>query len=564
MTLLTAERTEAPARRRRWSPRTRELVLLTLGSLALAVVMTWPTLADPWRTIPGDLTDPLFSAWEIGWYGHAVLHRPGGLFDANIYWPLPRTGVFSDTLLGLAPLGIGVSGMADTLFRYNVAYVLAAAFNFAGAYLLARQLGCGRIGAAVAGAAFAYTPWRISHAIHLNILMSGAIPLSIALLLRGHGIGRGPWDPARGRPWAAFAGWALAAWQVSLGFAIGLPFVYVLMVLGVAAVIAWLIVQRPRIPRRIVLADLAGGALFAGVTLSLASVFMRVAKDHPEVAATRTAQVLEYFSPPWRGLWAAPEHSLVWGRLTAGARAGIEWPIEATLLPGLIVVLAGLLGLVVTIWSRATRIWLAVAVVASVVAALGTTFAEGKMTWLPARELLPGVEALRTPGRLIMYAVLVLGLLAAGAITRLARHRRLRPFLLAVPLLVCAEGLSTVPHPEVPPPPAALAHAKGPVLILPAYKQDSLSLIWSTDGFRPQVNGYASFTPGMISEVVRITESFPSSLSIDYLRRMGVREVIIDRRRAQGTVFEPAAERPVRGLPVERRDLGDSVLYRLL
>src|SRR5690606_34208016 len=132
------------------------------------------------------------------------------------------------------------------------------------------------------------------------------------------------------------------------------------------------------------------------------------------------------------------------------------------------------------------------------------------------------------------------------------------------PLLVCAEGLSTVPHPEVPPPPAALAHAKGPVLILPAYKQDSLSLIWSTDGFRPQVNGYASFTPGMISEVVRITESFPSSLSIDYLRRMGVREVIIDRRRAQGTVFEPAAERPVRGLPVERRDLGDSVLYRLL
>ncbi|WP_370026964.1 hypothetical protein [Planotetraspora sp. GP83] len=540
----------------------RELGTLAAGAVVLAVIMTWPTLAHPATTIPGDLGDPPCLAWEIAWYGHALLHQLSHPFDGNFYWPVPHTAVISDGLPGLAPLGLGVTGVADTLVRYNVAYVLAAAFNFVGAYLLARQLGSGRMGALVAGAAFAYTPWRICHAIHINILMSGGIPLSIALLLRGHGIGRGRWDLSRARPWSALMGWALAAWQMSLGFAIGLPFAYVLMLIVLAGAGGWLAAGRPRPSRAVLAADVAGGVGFAAVTLGLGSVFARVAKENPRTPMGRSVAVLDYFSPPVRGFWAAHENSLIWGPLTSWAREGIPWTVEACLFPGLTVVLIAMLGLVVTVWSRRRRVWLLLAVVISGLLALGTTLLGGRWTWLPARDVLPGVEALRTSGRLVLYAVLALGLLAAGAVTRLGRTARLRPALLAIPLLVCVEGLSTVPHPEVPRPPSALAQVKGPVLILPALRfQDSLSMIWSTDGFYRMVNGTGSFLPPKMSEVARRTVWFPDPLSIDYLRRMGVREVVIPRERAKGHIFERAADRSVAGLPVERRDMGDSVLY---
>ena len=61
------------------------------------------------------------------------------------------------------------------------------ALAFVGAYALVRQLGAGRIGAAVAGAAFAYAPWRLAQAGHLQVLSTGGIALALAMLARGHG-----------------------------------------------------------------------------------------------------------------------------------------------------------------------------------------------------------------------------------------------------------------------------------------------------------------------------------------------------------------------------------------
>ena len=43
--------------RRRWRPNP-EWTLAILGSLLLAVVLTWPTMRHPATTIPGDLGDP--------------------------------------------------------------------------------------------------------------------------------------------------------------------------------------------------------------------------------------------------------------------------------------------------------------------------------------------------------------------------------------------------------------------------------------------------------------------------------------------------------------------------
>jgi hypothetical protein len=43
------------------------------------------------------------------------------------------------------------------------------------------------LSATVAGVARAYAPWRLAHAGHLNVLSTGGIALSLAMIARGHG-----------------------------------------------------------------------------------------------------------------------------------------------------------------------------------------------------------------------------------------------------------------------------------------------------------------------------------------------------------------------------------------
>ena len=54
-----------------------EWTLAALAALALAVLMTWPTLRYPRYTLPQDYWDPSLQAWQMAWSGHILLHRPG-------------------------------------------------------------------------------------------------------------------------------------------------------------------------------------------------------------------------------------------------------------------------------------------------------------------------------------------------------------------------------------------------------------------------------------------------------------------------------------------------------
>src|SRR3954449_5322180 len=207
--------------------RRRELVFAALAAVALALAMHWPLPLHIGRDVARDLGDPLPQAWQVAWDGHALLHQPLDWFQANIFWPLPNSLAFSDALVGYAPVGIFGSGVHAAVARYDVLFLFAYALAFFGAYLLARELGAGRAGSFVAGAAFAYAPWRLEQDGHLHVLSSGGIPLALALLVRGYRRDSVP---------TVVAGWLVATWQVSLGFTLGLQLAYLLAVLcaGVA------------------------------------------------------------------------------------------------------------------------------------------------------------------------------------------------------------------------------------------------------------------------------------------------------------------------------------------
>src|ERR671919_311464 len=125
----------------------RELLLVALGASLLSVVMNWPLVLNIGDDIPKDLGDPLVQAWQVAWGGHALTHQPLDFFQSNQFWPLADTLAFSDALLGYAPAGLVGSGPEAAVARYDVLFLFAYALAFAGAYLLARELGAGPGGA---------------------------------------------------------------------------------------------------------------------------------------------------------------------------------------------------------------------------------------------------------------------------------------------------------------------------------------------------------------------------------------------------------------------------------
>lgn len=545
----------------------REALLAGLGSVALAALMTWPTLRHPASTVPNDIYDPLAEVWIASWGGHALLSAPLHLFDGNTFWPLAGSYAFNDTLLGYAPLGLLGGGIAGAVVRYNVLFVLAHALAFVGAYALARQLGSRPAGALVAGAAFAYAPWRLAHDGQLNVLSSGAIPLALAMLARGHGYRRTGYQPDRARPGWAVAGWLVAAWQVSLGFSLGLSLSYVLLLSAVAAAVGWLVAGRPSLPRRLLAADLLGGLAFTAVAGLLALPYLRVIAEHPE--GRRGAADVASFSPPLSGYLVAPEQSRIWGTAQAAARAGLRWPGEMALLPGFAVLALAVAGLVLGATTVRRRLALGAVVVASVLLGLGTTLAGGRYTILPMQAHLPGWDSVRTTGRLALYTTLALGLLAGYAVTalqeRLPRGRPWAAAVLVFPLVVTLEGLGTVAHPVVPPAPAALAGAEAPLLVLPTDGfHDAAVMTWSTGSWPEVVNGSSSIEPRQLTDLRQRVAGFPDPASVAYLRRLGVRTVVLLPGYAYGTPWQGAEQRPVDGLALVRLPAaGGDWVYRL-
>ncbi|GHJ06355.1 hypothetical protein TPA0907_07220 [Micromonospora humidisoli] len=405
-----------------WRVARHEWTLAALAALLLAVVLTWPTLRDPASTIPQDTGDPTLQAWQVAWGGHALLTNPLQVWHSNTFYPEPYTYAYSDTLLGYAPFGMIGDGPVAAVIRYNLLYLLTHALALFGAYALARQVGAGRAGAAVAGVSFAYAPWKLAQAGHLHVLSIGGIALALAMLARGHGWSlRHGHRPDRVRPGWVVAGWAVAAWQVTLGFGIGLPFAYVLGLLCLGAVVTYGVVwlrrrTRPVVPRRLLLADLAGGIGFAGVTLAMAAPYFEVVARNP--SGRRTVAQIEMFSPPWRGFVTAPPESWLWGERHEAARATLGFPGEMTLLPGVVLLSLAVAGLFFSAWRLRHRLMLAGAALVSVALAAGTTFGgDGNPGYVTLVEHAPGWDGVRTPGRLVLWTTLLLGLLAAGALT---------------------------------------------------------------------------------------------------------------------------------------------------
>jgi hypothetical protein len=614
----------------RWAPSPAigraELLWALLAGVLLALITTWPLVLHMPSRIAPDLGDPVRTAWQIAWVGHAMLHDPLHIFDANAFHPHPLSLAFSDSLLGYGPAAFFGSGTVATLVRYNLLFLLAWSLCFLGAYLLTRELGLRRLAAAAAGAAFAYAPYRVTEAGHLHVISSGGIPLALFLLLRGY---------RRGSRKLVIAGWLLSAWQVSLGFTLGLQYCYLIAVLALLVAIHWWrgrlhpgdawhdtearsqadahpgaepsprtsritgppsppsSPERPPgrgalIPRRLLAVTLIGVAVLGVVAVYQARPYLKVAHDYP--TAKRTVKEVKNYSAGPAALLAASSENRVWGSVTAGARAKVHSKNESVFFPGgliLLLALIGLLGARGSPYTRRLRIGLALGILVVSILALGMGLTGAGYPYRLLFDFAPGWDGVRVPGRVFTLATLFYALLAGAGVELLLRRiggwgKRAQlsglPLLLGAGLLfgVVGEGAGHLGHPVVPEPARAEIGLPGPVMDLPT--DGALDRLWqyfSTNGFYELPTGESTFDIPAVDDLRGGMNGFPDRASIEKLRYYGVRTVVLHTVMPKGlppeqgwVIPEPpntsaAAAKPIAGLGVTRRRVGSVVIYEI-
>ncbi len=619
----SASSTDSRRPAERWAPSPSfsagELVAIVAAGVALAILTTWPLVLHMGSRIAPDLGDPVRTAWQVAWVGHAMLHDPLHLFNANAFYPRPLSLAFSDSLLGYGPAAFFGSGTVATLVRYNLLFLFAWSLCFVGAYLLTRELGLRKLAATAAGVAFAYAPYRVTEAGHLHVISSGGLPLALFLLLRGY---------RHGSRKLVLAGWLVSAWQVSLGFTLGLQYAYLVGVLALLAVIYWwrgrlrpntgsdspespeqpsgdappreritphrtdgqtggsAVPERgPLIPRRMLAVTLIGVALLGLVAVYEARPYLKISQDYP--TARRTIKEVKNYSAGPAALLSASSENRVWGSITSGARAHIHSKNESVFFPGGLLVVLAVVGLWASVYTRRLRLGLAIGALTCSILAMGMGLTGAGYPYRLLYDYVPGWDGVRVPGRVFTLATLFYALLAGAGVHLLMarigpwgqRHRlRHLPALLGAVLVVglLGEGAGHLGHPVVPQPARAEIGLPSPVIDLPT--DGTLDRIWqyySTDGFPKIPNGESTFDIKAMDDLRGGMHKFPDKNSVEKLRYYGVRTVVLHTKLPKGlppqqgwVIPEPpnpaaAAREPIAGLGITRRQVGSVVVYEI-
>src|SRR5436305_9254053 len=165
--------------------RARELAGVVAG-LTIATMVVWRSLvASATHALPLELRDPLLNAWILAWDADRLRHGLVGLWDMPILYPFHRTLAFTEHLLGVALFVAPIEWLTgNPVLAYNVAFMGSFVFAGTAMFLLARELTGRRDAALVAAVVFAFCPYHVAQAGHLQSLMTGWMPLALLGLRR--------------------------------------------------------------------------------------------------------------------------------------------------------------------------------------------------------------------------------------------------------------------------------------------------------------------------------------------------------------------------------------------
>jgi hypothetical protein len=489
----------------------------------LSLVLTYPLVLHMADAVE-DRQDALLNVWITAWDGHQLLSNPLDLFDANIFYPYPRTLAYSELLLGNGLLALPVTAATgNPVLGYNVALLLSFVLSGLGMYLLVQRLTRSPGAGLVAGTIFAFSAYRMTNLAQAQLLTTQWMPFALLAL---HQMVRRP----RPRYVAAFVLFFCLQSLSSFYYAI-------LLAMAVAGLVLWEVAvwvslrargqQYGSAPvRKVALYVLVAAVLCVLIVLPFALPYFQV---QSELGFERSLADSEPFSASLRQYLMVSPESVLHGRWLPSDDTPLAggYAVDA-LFPGLVALALALWGLARGS-GRARWFFLLLALV-SFVLSLGPRLylSPGEpagleialpYSWLYA--IVPGFKALRAPVRFDAMVMLSLAILAGYGVAATRKDRPKRepqqgsgkPVLagaggLLVVVLVLLESLvwpaarvEAVPvGREVPPVYRWLAdQGTGPVLELPmAFTPGGPQLDYqylSTYHWLTTPDGYSGFVP---------------------------------------------------------------------
>ena len=489
----------------------------------LTIVATWPQARHLWSQAPPH-QDVYFNMWRLRWFAHAIVTSPVHLFDANIFYPEPRTLALSDAMVveGLVAAPLVWAGLNPVLVQ-NLLVLAAMAGSGAAMFALARYLTGSRGAAIVAGMVFAFAPYRFEHIMHMELQWAMWSPLAFMALHRTFDTGEWKYGAATG---------ACVALQVLSSIYYG---IFLATLIAIAGIL--LIVRDRRAPLSRTVRSLAVGAvLAAAIVFAYARPYLSV---HERVGDRPVTEISAFSARPASYLVATPGNWL-YGR-SGNPRGGGP---ERRLFPGLIPVVLAIAGLLLRLPTGRGMVYLLL-----LVAAFETSLGFGGYAYSFLYDHLSIYRGLRASARLGIFVLLFLGVLAAYgyraiAASRSPAVRRAVVLGLAIGLLVEYHvTLALTPYPTEPTSVYRMLarQPRGVVAEFPVPRVDALPgdearyAYMSTFHWFPLVNGYSGvYPPSYLARLGRL-RNFPDLTSMIQLQRDGVRYLIV-----HGAAFGPA------------------------
>jgi F5/8 type C domain-containing protein len=289
----------------------RPVLLASAAYLLLTLAYTWPLPLRLTASIPHDPGDPLLNAWIMWWTTQAV-PLTARWWNAPIFYPAAGALAFSEHLLGLAPIAAPLIAISrEPLLGYNVTLLSTFVLSALGAHFLAYTLTRRHDVAFVAGAAYAFAPYRLAQLPHVQVLASYWTPVCLAALHRYGENGRARWGAL------AAGGWLMQA------LCCGYYFFFLSTLL--ALWFLWFAAGRWSAARVLKLAGLWIAAALPLVPLLYG--YQHILRD--TYGFSRGLEEVGAFGADFAGLLHAPADSFVWGWLHVITRP------ESEIFPGL-------------------------------------------------------------------------------------------------------------------------------------------------------------------------------------------------------------------------------------